>query len=217
MLAVADLVEGIVAAAGGQERLEALRDLATEGEVYFGARLAPARFKEYYLNPDKLRTDMHFPNGMVTDACDGEAAWETEGLYGRPIDAVRFTVALAQRQLPLWLLSRLPAIRDQGLQAVHGRQAHVLEVADAQANPMQLAFAEEDLLLLRYEGKSYAVTAQTVATTLFTDYRPVDGYQIAFHTVDMMDDRVYQERFIESAQANRGIGPGLFQPPEGPG
>lgn len=213
MLDVTELLDRIIAAAGGEERLRQFRDVTTTGEVRFGARLAAAFFTEYYLAPNRLRVEIRFAGGTVTDAFDGEEAWETEGEYLREIDEVRFRVALLQHRLPLCLRGKISSLRYEGLSSVFFRPAHILEFLDEWDRPVRLAYETQGLTLLKYEGKSYSVTAETVAATLYSDYRTVDGYPVAFHTVELLDERVFQERFAQEVRINSGLKEALFRRP----
>ena len=120
---------------------------------------------------------------------------------------------LLQYRLPLLLRPRLPAIKYVGVEVVHARSAHVLELPDDAGNRLRLAYEASQHTLLSYEGKSYAVTADTVATTLFTNYRDISGYRLPFHVVELLDDRVFQERLVTAIEVNTELSDALFERP----
>lgn len=176
------ILDRYVNALGGKEAIEKLTTRVRKGTVQITDVAATGTVERFQKAPNKLKATQHIPGyGTIQTVFDGNAAW-----YGRPEIPLQQPhgawLADIRRQAdfywPLNLKQIFPTLKLKGKTLVGRRTAYLVEAIPAEGSTELLYFDAETGLLTRQDIKTVEGT-QTV-TTLFEDYREVDGIMLVF-------------------------------------
>ena len=92
-----------------------------------------------------------------------------------------------------------------------GRLTHTLEVSARDLNPVVLYIDPQTSLITKQAFSADGPTF-TLVTEEFSDYRPVDGVQIAYKATRQVGDRSVQ-RTVTDVKINSPVEPTLFKRP----
>jgi zinc protease len=206
------LIAKAIAAKGGLAKLRSIRTVRAEqtttvqdaqGHVVFPSVVAIAY-------PDQFRMDADMPGGKVTQVYDRGSYWlqEPKGVADVTAEGGRMIRAGLQRDTISLLLAcasgtltLAPAEADAPLAGV--------VVSGPELTPVTL-FINRDTGLI--ERMRYASPAGVV-TEEFSDYRDVDGIQVAFHAVVRRPGAPVMERDVKKLHFNVPLPAGLFSKP----
>jgi zinc protease len=214
------LVDSMIAAKGG---LDTLRHVGGIKAVTRAGIATPngeieAESTTYLAYPDRVRVETKLPNETVVQVFDGTRAWVQAGGITRdvPEQEVRELRATLRRDtLRLLLAARdgllkarsLPDARD-----ADGKRLRVVELSGRDFEPLVLYVDPATALVMK---QSYVVggPGQPLIEEFFSDYKPVNGVQIAFSAaVSRAGERVLERR-VTDISINPPLEPALFQRP----
>jgi len=204
------LLDRAIAAKGGLEKLRSIKTIvATQTLSNSGAQTETVNYIEY---PDHFRIEA----AGTVQGFDGAQAWardqngmvhelptSREALASLRRDVIALLVAAKDRKLTTRLL---PDVRDAA-----GRTTHTLEVSARDLNPIVL-YIDPQTSLITKQAFGADGPAFTLVTEEFSDYRPVDGVQIAFKATRQVGDRAVQ-RTVSDVKINTPLEPALFKRP----
>ena len=176
------VLDKYVTALGGREAIEKLTTRVRKGAVEITGVAATGTMERYQKAPNKLKAAQQIPGyGTIQTVFDGNIAW-----YGRPEIPLQQPhgawLADIRRQAdfywPLHLKQIFPTLKLKGKTLVGQRSAYLVEATPEVGSTEILYFDVETGLLTRQDIKTVEGT-QTV-TTLFEDYRDVDGIMLVF-------------------------------------
>lgn len=214
------LLDAVVAAKGGVDRLRAIKSITartrTTAATPGGDQGADTTTTLVY--PDHVWVETKLPEGTVVQVYDGQHAWVHDplGVHDVPAAVVRDMAGSLQRDTVSILLAAedgrvraraLPDVKDTS-----GVLYHALELSSSGIEPMVLYINRQTNLIAK---QAYALggQGQPLVEELFSDYRPVDGVQVAFTaSVERAGQRVLERR-ITSIEFNRAVDPALFKRP----
>jgi zinc protease len=213
------LLDKAIAAKGGLERLRALKTIVVKQTLITQSPQgdATAETSNYIQYPDRFRIVTETPNGTMVQASDGKQLWMTDarGLHDAPEPLVReFRAALRRDPIALLLAAKegkltarlLPETTDK-----EGQGSVPLELSATDLNPIVL---EVDRTTSLIRKQSYRVDApgRPLVEESFSDYRPVDGIQIAFRA-SRKSGPLAVERRVTEVKINTAVEPALFSRP----
>jgi zinc protease len=214
------LVEKVIAAKGGLETLRAVRTIAAWTRATMSTPGGPveAETTTYLQYPDRMRVETRLPETSIVQTYDGSRAWvkDQSGTHEVPEHMIRDLEATFKRDTIAALLAAhdgslharvLPNVKDDA-----GTIRRAIELSGPGLEPMVLYVDPETNLVAR---QTYVAggPGQPLIEELFTDYRAVNGVQIAFTADVRQGGRKVLERRVTGIRINVPLDPGLFQRP----
>jgi zinc protease len=213
------LLDRAIEAKGGLERLRKVKTIVVRQTVSADNGGQPIRFEttNYIQYPDRFRTETQVPDGVNVQVFDGTHVWakDRQGVRETP-DIVARDARTTLRRDPIAMLvaikagalsaRALPDVKD-----AHGRVHSALEVSAPDLDP----------IVLLIDPSSGQITKQTFVADApgrpiieeeLSDYRDVDGVQIAFHATRKNGNQTI-ERSVTDIQINGPVDPALFKRP----
>jgi zinc protease len=214
------LLDAVVAAKGGLDRLRAIKSITartkTTAAMPGGDREADTTTVLMY--PDHVWVETKLPEGTVVQVYDGQHAWvrDPAGVHDVPAAAARDMAASLQRDTVSVLLAAEDGrVRARALPDVKDRSGvlyHALELSSSALEPMVL-YIDRQTNLIAKQAYALGGRGQPLIEELFSDYRPVDGVQVAFTAAVERAGQQVLERRITSIEFNRAADPALFKRP----
>jgi zinc protease len=213
------LLDKVIAAKGGLEKLRALKTIVVKQTLTTQTPQgdATAETSNYIQYPDRFRIVTETPNGTMVQASDGKQVWMTDarGLHDAPEPLVReFRAALRRDPIALLLAAKegkltarlLPETTDKD-----GQGSVPLELSATDLNPIVLE-VDRTTLLIRKQSYRADAPGRPLVEESFSDYRPVDGIQIAFRA-SRKSGPLAVERRVTEVKINTAVEPALFSRP----
>jgi len=216
-----ELVFRAVKAKGGLEKLRTIKTIkATSTLTLFSeGRSVDVETTSFIRYPGAFRVDAKMPTGLVTQVFNGGEYWirDERGVREAPeavADQIRGTV---QRDVVGLLLAladgKASARRLPDVQA-GGRELHALGIAAKGMRPLTLLLdpATDLILAQRYDVPTGSGTTSPMEET-FSDYRSIDGLQVAFSAVVRRAGTPFLSRRLKSFEYNVPLDSSLFVKP----
>jgi len=203
------LLDKVIAAKGGLEKLRGIKTIVARQVLSNqGAEMSTVNYIEY---PDRFRIEA----GGTVQGFDGTQAWakDQRGVHDLP------TARDARMSLRRDVIALLLAANDGTLntrllpdvKAADGHVTHTLELSCRDLNPVIL-YIEPETSLIAKQAFSADSPGFTLVEEQFSDYRPVDGVQIAFKATRTVGDRSVQ-RTVTEVQINPPVDAAVFKRP----
>jgi len=214
------LLDRVIAAKGGLDRLRALKTIKAVTKATATTPGGPVEVDTttYIQYPNHVHVDMKLPEGTQVQVFDGQHAWvrDPAGIHDIPEQGVRAMEATLRRDI----ISALLAAHDGTLQArampdakdESGAVHHALELSAAGADPFIL-YIDPTTNLIAKETYVAAGPQQPLIEEVYSDYRDVDGIQVAFDAVIRQGGRRVVERRVTAFTINTQLDPALFKRP----
>jgi hypothetical protein len=168
--------------------------------------------------PDRVHVETRLPTETVVQIYDGRRAWirDAEGIHDVPEQAIRELQASLKRDT----LAALVAVHDGRLRArllpdvpsTGGTRLRAVELSGAETEPVVLYIDPRTHLVMRQTYVGSGEDRPFVEET-FSDYRLVDGVQIAFLAQVRRAGRQLIERRVTDIAINPLLPPTLFRRP----
>jgi zinc protease len=214
----ARLIEKAIAAKGGLELLRSIKTVRSDSEMVFAtpAGEAKVRATAYVRYPGQFRVDAHGPDGLRIQTFDNGSAWVGDGtqVEDAPPMIVRTMEAGVQRDTVALLLAlndkRVSGQRVSDVR-VEGKAMPALEVHLKPAGRVVLVFDAANGLLVqqRYGGEA----GEPLTEERFTDYRQVQGLQVAHRATLKRENNPPVERLVRTFEINVPIEATFFKKP----
>lgn len=211
------LIARAIAAKGGLERLRSIRTVKSESDLVFATPSGDAKVSAtaYVRYPGQFRIDATGPDGLRVQAFDNGVVWVGDGKTAEeaPAPIAASLRAGVQRDTVALLL----ALADGKVRAkrtadvtVKGDALAALDVELPGSGSMTLLFDQNGLLhQLRYGGAG----GEPPTEETFSDYRAVDGVQVAYQLSVKRDGQFPIRRTLRTFEMNAPIDPSLFRKP----
>jgi hypothetical protein len=213
------LVAKAIEAKGGLEKLRGVKTIVVKQTITnpSAPRDKTIERTTYIEYPDRFRIEASSAAGPNVQAFDGTNGWakDERGVHPMP-DALARDARTAMRRDPLVLLIAastgamapriLPDVKD-----ARGRMYHALEVSAPDFDPVVLLIDPETSHVAKMTFVAEG-PGRPLIEDEFSDYRPVDGVQIAFQATRRNGSQAI-ERTIGDAKINTPIDPSLFKRP----
>jgi zinc protease len=208
------LLDRAIAAKGGLAKLQGIRTVRSEGTMTAQTDGGPVPFPvvqsiEY---PDRYRTDADMPGGKVTQVYADGHYWVVSGGVVKEIpEAARGPLqASVQRDIIRVLVNA--AAGKLIVREVDADEPSMgaLEISGQGLAPLTLVINRDNGLI---EKSRYDVEPEGRSEEVYSDYRNVNGIQVAFHTVVRRGGLPPVERDVRKIRFNVALTPGLFVKP----
>jgi hypothetical protein len=223
---VREVIARAVQAKGGLDKLRSIQTIKVTATTTAGGDAGSVRFDttSYIRYPGSFRVDAKMASGPVLGACDADECWvkDERGLRSadkHEADRMRSTVqrdvvglllALADGKVPA---TRLPDVVEQG----RGLTALGVGGGAMQAVVLLLDPATDLVFAQRYEARRYDAPAGAAGREMveeqFSDYRSVDGLQVAFAAVVHAAGQPVLTRRVRTFELNVPLAADLFTRP----
>jgi hypothetical protein len=211
------LLQRAIAAKGGLDKLRAVRTVTASAHTIVMTPGGPvqADTMTYIEYPDRFRVEAKLPMGDVIQAYAGGEAWikNPTGVQTAPPEVQKDFEQSIRRDVIALLLS---VARDEATVRPIGSSAdplQAIEVSAAGLAPVTLYIDPVSGLVMKQAYSSTGPAGQQLTEELFSDYRTVDGLQVAFKAQVKRDGATVIERAVKDYRYNVAIDPTLFKKP----
>jgi zinc protease len=215
------LLEKVITAKGGMERLRGIKNItATTKATGLGpnAKQGTIETVTYLEYPNHVRVESKTPRGDIVQVFDGAHAWlrDPTGTHDVPQQMVRDLEGNLRRDTVAALLAatdgQLNARQLLDTKDERGALRYAIELSGPDLDPTVLYVDPETSLIVKQTYVA-AGPGTPLVEELFTDYRPVDGVQVAFGTTVRIRGESVLDRRVTAFTINAPINPALFKRP----
>ncbi|MGA2195023.1 MAG: pitrilysin family protein [Bryobacteraceae bacterium] len=199
-----DLLARAQAAAGGSEKLAAVKDYTLEASFQFDSSAGGMQVTETdrWMAPSHFRQDSAMPTGKISAYTDGASGWittpqGTAALAGLQLKQVQG--AAFRAFFPMLLSDRTVG---RAVKAVNDR---TVEISDKSGQVVRLATDPETGLPESARYETATATGEVAVTETYSDYRETGGLKLPFHISITAGGQNYAEVTVKSFQANTGL------------
>jgi zinc protease len=214
------LLDKVIAAKGGLSTLRALRTITAVTKETVQAPTGPleAQTTTFLQYPDHVRIERRLPGGEGVEVFDGEHGWLKDPRGVREVSdlAVRQMQTTLERDTVAALLAAkdgrlrarvLPDVKDAA-----GKVRHALELSSTTVEPFVL-YIEPETNLIEKEAYVSGEPGQPLVEEVYSDYRPVNGVQIAFSGAMQRAGQRVVSRRVTDFKINTLFDPSIFKRP----
>ena len=215
------LIDKVIAVKGGIERLRSIKNItATTRATGLGPNATQGTVETvtYLEYPNHVRVESKSSRGDTVQVFDGSHAWvkDAAGTHDVPPQMVHDLEGNLQRDTVAALLAAVDG-RLNARQLLDARDEH-----GALRYAVELSGPDLDPTILYVDPETNLVTKQTyvaggrgtpLVEEFFTDYRAVDGVQVAFSTTVRVRGESVLDRRVTAFTINAPISPALFTRP----
>lgn len=215
------LLDKVIAAKGGLDRLKSLKTITavTKATMQGTGGSVDAETTTYIEYPDHVRVETRFPQGEQIQVFDGQHGWvkDADGVHTVSDFAIRQMKTTLERDTVSALLAAhdgrlqvrlLPDAKDQS-----GVLRHALELSSTTLEPIIFYVDPRTNLIDKQAYVAAGAPGQPLVEEVYSDYRPVDGVQIAFRAAMLQGGRQVVERRVTDLKINAPLDPSLFKRP----
>lgn len=216
----AELIAQAVKAKGGLEKLRSVRTIKATSTttVLEGRDAVPVETTSFIRYPSAFRVDAKTPAGLLVQVFNGGEYWirNARGVASAPDavadqirgtiqrDAIGLLIALADGKVAA---QRLPDVVEER------RSFHALGVSGAGMPPLTLVLDPQSGLIHAQRYDAPGAPGRSTIEETFSDYRSIDGLQIAFSAAVKRDGVPYVTRRVVSFEYNVPLDSQLFIKP----
>jgi hypothetical protein len=215
------LLDKVIAAKGGLDTLRGVKSITamTHADATTPQGPADAQTTTYLQYPNRVRVETRLSNEMTVQVYDGGRGWVIDArgmIHDVPDRMARELDSSFRRDV----LSMLVAAHDGGVQArllpdvkdESGKVRHALEFSATDLEPTVL-YVDPDTNLIAKQAYVAGGVGQPLVEELFSDYRMVNGVQIAFTANVRQAGQSVLERHVTDIKINAPVDPALFRRP----
>jgi hypothetical protein len=222
------LLERAIAAKGGLEKLRAVRSITAGTSTVVTSQDPPsprlggagveADATTYLVFPDRVRIDTTVHGVTTLQVYDGNHAWVRgpSGVFEVPAGAIRdLKVSLRRNPILLLLAAERGTVRARLLPDIKddtGTIRRALELSGTDLDPVVL-YIDPDTGLISKETYLAGGPGQPLIEELFSEYRPVDGVQVAYVTTIRRGGQAILEQRVRDITINGPLDSTLFERP----
>ncbi|HEY1913222.1 MAG TPA: insulinase family protein [Vicinamibacterales bacterium] len=218
------LLDRAIAAKGGLAALRGLHTIIAKQTLSSPSDPGAPKFTvtTYIQYPDRLRIETVIPGGLNILGYDGKEAWvkNEQGVHAQPsVVASQARLGMRRDVVSLLLAAKDGAVTARLLPDVSSNVAgssaphvdHVLELTAPDLNPILIYIDPESSLITKETYVDDAPGRPSVEER-FSDYRLVNGYQIAFKATRRIGMQIV-DRLVSDVKVNPNIDQALFLRP----
>ena len=219
---VREIIDAAIAAHGGLERLQAVKNIVTESHSFEhfpdGDVQDEGRSKAYFY-PNKFRSDWDVDGDKGGLIFDGNSLFQLTGGDAKPVPSgevasylIFFKDSLFRE--PIWLLPALAKgdipVQYAGAEEVKGIPTSVLLVTQPSGKKLKVFISKETHYVVQFSYEIGIGGGVENVVAFFEDYRDVDGVKIAYHRATKNGE--YRQILITDIELNAEIDEALFRP-----
>lgn len=221
---VREIIDAAIAAYGGLQRLQAVKNIVTESHSFEhfpdGDVQDEGRSKAYFY-PDKFRSDWDIDGDVGGLIFDGHSLFRVTDGDVKPVPPqevpsylIFFKDSLFRE--PIWLLPALAKgkipVQYAGTEEVKGIPTSVLLVTQPSGKQLKVFISKETHYVVQFSYEVGIGGGVENVVAFFEDYRDVDGVKVAHHRATKNGE--YRQILITDIELNAEIDEALFRPRE---
>lgn len=216
------LVDRAVKAKGGLEKLKSVRTLTATAKTKLMTPQGPVEAETTTLiaYPDRFRIEAKLPHAEIVQTFAGGEAWikDPTGVHDAPPPMRDEFRASAQRDLILMLIDAAAGkLQARAMPATGSdeRDLEALELSGGETGryPVTLFLEKATGLIVKVAYIVDTPVGRQRTEELLSDYRTVDGVQVAYKAIMRRDDQTILERAVTDLKLNLPIDDGVFKKP----
>jgi len=216
VLALADdrgfaVLEAALKAAGGREKLAAVKDLSLDLQTLVIGPQGPLDVKSNsrLVFPSTVRQHSDTPLGRLVLAADSKAGWRQgpQGVTEIPAAEIgRLQSELARSNILFQPPADRAAVRWVGEETIAGRLCDLIELAEVGGAPLRLSVERlsGDVIKRSYRGEAPGGGPANVEEFI-GDFRDVGGLRLAFKVRVLRDGKLARESVTQAMRINAGL------------
>ena len=221
---VKEIIDAAIAAHGGLDRLQAVKNIVTESHSFEhfpdGDVQDEGRSKAYFY-PDKFRSDWDIDGDVGGLIFDGHSLFRVTDGDAKPVPPqevasylIFFKDSLFRE--PIWLLPALAKgdipVQYAETEEVKGIPTSVLLVTQPSGKQLKVFISKETHYVVQFSYEVGIGGGVENVVAFFEDYRDVDGVKVAHHRATKNGE--YRQILITDIKLNAEIDDALFRPGE---
>ena len=218
---VKKIIDAAVAAHGGLEKLQAVKNIVTESHSFEhfpdGDVQDEGRSKAYFY-PDKFRSDWDIDGDVGGLIFDGNSLFRVTDGDAKPVPSqevasylIFFKDSLFRE--PIWLLPALSKgdipVQYAGTEEVKGIPTSVLLVTQPSGKKLKVFISKETHYVVQFSYEVGIGGGVENVVAFFEDYRDIDGVKIAHHRATKNGE--YRQILITDIELNAEVDDALFR------
>jgi outer membrane lipoprotein-sorting protein len=212
-----EILERMIKAQGGRERLESIKDVTTTADMEIIQMGISGSVTMYTKEPNKMRVDIEFMGMMITQAFDGETAWGTD-----PQTGMREDVPEELDEVIKFSSFGNSALLDpakygikytyKGKENIEGKDYLVLDRIHSGGYTIALYIDPETYLIYKTKQDSFdEMMTEIVEETIMSDYKKVEGAMMAHGFTILRDGTEYGTLAVTDVDFNTGLEDSFFK------
>ena len=219
---VKEIIDAAVAAHGGLEKLQAVRNIVTESHSFEhfpdGDVQDEGRSKAYFYR-DKFRSDWDVEGDKGSLIFDGNSFFRLSAGVVKPVppEAAESYITFFKDSFfrePIWLLPMLSKgdipVQYAGTEEVNGISTSVLLVTQPSGKQLKIFISDVTHYIVQFSYDIEIGGGGQNVVAFFGDYRDVDGIKIAHHRATQGGE--YRQILITDIALNAAVDEALFRP-----
>ncbi len=212
-----DVLDKMIEAQGGRKAIEAVADTTSTGNfelVQFGMQ---GSITMYQKEPNMMRMDMEVQGFLITQAFDGQVAWNTNPQTGATEPMSELMTADYKRQSVGNAALLAPetlgiSYELQGKDTLNGKEYLVLAQKFSDGNTTTLWIDPDTYLPYKNKSKSHDQMGTEVdSETVMGDYRKIEGFPVAHSMVIYQSGAEFVRITLTSVKFNSDLPDTLFK------
>ena len=218
---VREIIDAAIAAHGGLEKLQAVKNIVTESHSFEhfpdGDVQDEGRSKAYFY-PDKFRSDWDIDGDVGGLIFDGNSLFRVTDGDVKPVppEEVASYLIFFKDSLfrePIWLLPALAKgkipVQYAGTEEVKGIPTSVLLVTQPSGKKLKVFISKETHYVVQFSYEVGIGGGVENVVAFFEDYRDIDGVKIAHHRATKNGE--YRQILITDIELNAEVDDALFR------
>ncbi len=214
---VDEILERIIKAQGGRERLESIKDVTTNADMEIIEMGISGSVTMYMKEPNKIRLDLEFMGMMITQAFDGETAWGTNPQTGMA-EEMPYDLAEVMKFSSFGNSALLAPAKYgikytyKGKETIEGKDYMVLDRIHSGGYTIVLYIDPETYLIYKTKQDSFdEMMTEIVEETIMTDYKKVEGVMIAHGFTILRDGTEFGTLTVTNVDFNTDLEDSFFK------
>ncbi len=212
----AEILAKVIEAQGGRKVLAGIKDSTSAADMELITMGINGTGTMYNKEPNKMRLDMEFMGMLMTQAFDGETAWQINPQSGG-VEEMPAELAALMRDSSFGNSALLEpekygiTYKYQGKQSIDGKDQLALDRVHSSGYVITYYVDPETYLISRTKQKSYdEMLAEVEEVTVLSDYKKVDGIMTP-HTITVLRDGIeFVTLTLTSVEFNTGLEDSFF-------
>ena len=211
----ASIVEKVITAYGGRERLAKVKAVSAEGRITALMRGDEGTYRRTLRRDGSLFVDIVYSRSSERRILHKGKGYRGTGGNVEEVSGPRYLAMVYQYNeldLPYGLLDGTLTVSGLRKDTVHGEAAYVLRLADRGGSQMDVGVNAKDSRIVKCTGIFVVGTESTSLSAEFEDFRTVDGVLLPFRVVNYAGGRKISVTTIDQYVINPAFDDALFRP-----
>ncbi len=211
------IIEKIIDAQGGRKLLESIKDSTATADMELLEMGMSGVGTMYSKEPNMMRLDLDIMGMVITQACDGETAWEVNPQVGAP-EVMPEDVAQVIRNNAFGNSAFLApekfgiSYKSKGKETIDGKEYLLLERTYPDDYTITYYIDPESYLIYKSTQQSFnEMMMEVMEDNIFSDYKKIDGIMTAHSITIIREGIAFAVLTITDVKFNTGLEDSLFK------